>query len=61
MDTDVVVTQALQIARGLFALHNHNPKIIHRDLKPSNLLYSNLQKNDLKIADFGLSKVGGWI
>mmetsp|Transcript_22512 Transcript_22512/g.52125 ORF Transcript_22512/g.52125 Transcript_22512/m.52125 type:complete len:399 (+) Transcript_22512:110-1306(+) len=57
MDTDVVVIQALQIARGLFSLHNHNPKIIHRDLKPSNLLYSNLQKNDLKIADFGLSKM----
>jgi len=57
MDTDVIVVQALQIARGLFSLHNHNPKIIHRDLKPSNLLYSNLQKNDLKIADFGLSKM----
>lgn len=33
----------------------HSEGIIHRDLKPDNILITN--NNDVKIADFGLSKI----
>jgi serine/threonine protein kinase len=36
----------------------HNNGIVHRDLKPENFLYETKDANsDLKIIDFGLSKV----
>jgi calcium-dependent protein kinase len=36
----------------------HNQNIVHRDLKPENFLYSsNDEASDLKIIDFGLSKI----
>ena len=53
------ITQDLsrQILLGLH--HLHTLGIIHRDLKPGNIL---LDRNDnLKIADFGMSKVGSLI
>lgn len=38
----------------------HQNKVVHRDLKPENLLYSNDDVDaDIKIADFGLSKILG--
>ncbi|KAL7008496.1 negative regulator of the PHO system [Cystobasidiomycetes sp. EMM_F5] len=43
-----------QLLRGVSYLHNEN--ILHRDLKPANLLI-NLQRGELKIADFGLAHV----
>ncbi|KDO31155.1 TKL protein kinase [Saprolegnia parasitica CBS 223.65] len=45
---------ALDMARGLAYLHNHNPVVIHRDLKSQNILLD--EKMRTKIADFGLSK-----
>ncbi|OQR87213.1 protein kinase [Achlya hypogyna] len=45
---------ALDMARGLAYLHNHNPVVIHRDLKSQNILMD--EKMRTKIADFGLSK-----
>lgn len=45
-----------QLLRGVSYLHNEN--ILHRDLKPANLLI-NLQRGELKIADFGLARVTG--
>lgn len=41
-----------QIVMGLSVLHQAN--VIHRDIKPQNLLLNN--KNEIKIADFGISK-----
>lgn len=36
----------------------HSQNIVHRDLKPENFLYSSQDENsDLKIIDFGLSKI----
>ena len=36
----------------------HQAHICHRDLKPENFLYqSNSEDSDLKIIDFGLSKI----
>ncbi|KAE8588018.1 hypothetical protein XENTR_v10022279 [Xenopus tropicalis] len=46
-----------QVALGMNYLHMLDPPIIHRDLKPSNVL---LNKHfDVKITDFGLSKIVG--
>ncbi|OQR90847.1 kinase [Thraustotheca clavata] len=45
---------ALDMARGLAYLHNHNAVVIHRDLKSQNILLD--EKMRTKIADFGLSK-----
>lgn len=38
----------------------HQNGIVHRDLKPENLLYSDFDESKavLKLADFGLAKVG---
>lgn len=42
-----------QLINGIEAI---NSKLLHRDLKPDNILFDN---NQLKISDFGLSKVVG--
>ncbi len=49
--TDLVV----QAARGLAEAARHG--IVHRDIKPGNLMVTN--KNEVKIADFGIVKVMG--
>ena len=49
---------AHQIATALYYLHSFG--IAHRDLKPENILMENdTEKADLKIVDFGLSKIIG--
>jgi serine/threonine protein kinase len=45
----------LDIAKGLFYLHDRKPSIIHRDCKSSNILITG--RVTAKIADFGLAKV----
>eukprot|EP00404_Azadinium_spinosum_P001216 CAMPEP_0180425898 /NCGR_PEP_ID=MMETSP1036_2-20121128/5509_1 /TAXON_ID=632150 /ORGANISM="Azadinium spinosum, Strain 3D9" /LENGTH=291 /DNA_ID=CAMNT_0022431419 /DNA_START=75 /DNA_END=950 /DNA_ORIENTATION=+ len=52
---------ASAIARALAFLHGRTAPIIHRDLKPMNLLLTAPPRLDLKISDFGISKmvVGG--
>ena len=35
----------------------HSCRIIHRDLKPENFLYETIDSDDIKICDFGLSKI----
>eukprot|EP00727_Mastigamoeba_balamuthi_P005931 m51a1_g1958 putative serine threonine-protein kinase tousled-like 2-like (215) ;mRNA; r:1057416-1060596 len=44
-----------QIVAGLSYLHNLKQPIIHYDLKPGNILFT--KSGDVKIADFGLSKI----
>ena len=51
---DVYPTLCKDFLLGVAYLHRNN--ILHRDLKPSNVLYTNVPKLCLKIADFGLSK-----
>jgi len=46
-----------QILHGVKYLHSLN--IAHRDLKPTNLLLKSSESNEIKIADFGLSKILG--
>ncbi|KNC79288.1 CMGC/MAPK/ERK1 protein kinase [Sphaeroforma arctica JP610] len=54
LSTEHICYFVYQILRGLKYVHSAN--VLHRDLKPSNVL---LNANcDLKICDFGLSRVG---
>jgi calcium-dependent protein kinase len=45
-----------QVLRGVYYMHKNG--IMHRDLKPANVLFANtgsIEKNTLKVSDFGLS------
>ncbi|KAI7836153.1 hypothetical protein COHA_009983 [Chlorella ohadii] len=46
---------ALDAAKGMLALHSHQPPIIHRDLKSPNLLVDGAWR--VKVADFNMSKL----
>ncbi|KAL4639549.1 hypothetical protein ACB092_03G226200, partial [Castanea dentata] len=48
---------ALDIARAMAYLHNEPNVIIHRDLKPRNVLLVSSSAGNLKVGDFGLSKL----
>jgi serine/threonine protein kinase len=34
----------------------HSKNIVHRDLKPGNLMFTDEDKKEIKIIDFGLSR-----
>lgn len=55
MSSRTRIIYALHLALGMNYLHTCKPPIIHRDLKPANLLVDH--SGNLKISDFGLSKV----
>ena len=45
-----------QLATAIYYLHEYN--IVHRDLKPENILTTSDDENgDIKLLDFGLSKI----
>lgn len=50
----IIVSFALDIAKGLSYLHGHYPPILHRDLKTDNIL---LKGGTAKIGDLGSAKV----
>jgi serine/threonine protein kinase len=51
------LSMALQMAKGMLALHSMNPPIIHRDLKSLNVFVIDKQGEFIaKVADFGLSR-----
>jgi serine/threonine protein kinase len=52
---ELIFNLSKDIINGLDYLHSDKIKIIHRDLKPENILLN--EKNEIKIADFGISKI----
>jgi serine/threonine protein kinase len=52
---ELILTIALQAARGMLYLHSHQPPICHRDLKSSNLVVDDHWV--VKVTDFGMSRI----
>jgi serine/threonine protein kinase len=48
---------ALDVARGVLYLHEHDPPILHRDLKSLNILVDEQWRG--KVADFGMTRFKG--
>lgn len=53
LSEDLISTISRQVLKGFVYMHSKN--IVHRDIKPANLLIN--QKMEVKIADFGISKI----
>lgn len=54
MQQQDIVSIALDVAKGLSYLHQHNPPILHRDLKTDNIL---MKGGTAKIGDLGSAKI----
>ncbi|XP_059165329.1 mitogen-activated protein kinase kinase kinase 3-like isoform X1 [Physella acuta] len=55
LDESKIFNFTKQILQGVSYLHNFDPQIIHRDIKGANILLKD--ENNVKLADFGLSKL----
>jgi len=55
LSEDVVSVIARKLLEGIKYLHDRG--IVHRDLKPQNVLCATDDPTDIRIADFGLSKI----
>jgi len=51
----VKLSMLVDVSRGLWYLHSHNPPIVHRDLSPNNVLLTS--HFVAKISDLGVAKV----
>ena len=51
----VKLSMLVDVSRGLWYLHSHDPPIVHRDLSPNNVLLTN--QFVAKISDLGVAKV----
>ena len=51
----VKLSMLLDVSRGLWYLHTHDPPIVHRDLSPNNVLLTS--QFVAKISDLGVAKV----
>ena len=51
----VKLSMLLDVSRGLWYLHSHDPPIVHRDLSPNNILLTS--QFVAKISDLGVAKV----
>ena len=51
----VKLSMLVDVSRGLWYLHSHNPPIVHRDLSPNNVLLTS--QFVVKISDLGVAKV----
>ena len=50
----VKLSMLVDVSRGLWYLHSHNPPVVHRDLSPNNVLLNN--QFVAKISDLGVAK-----
>lgn len=54
LDEGSALKIAVQIAKGLKSLHDHQPMIIYRDLKPENIMIT--PEGNVKLIDFDISR-----
>lgn len=55
LNLKLCIEMGLDIARGMYFLHTHDPPILHRDLKAANCLVDS--NYSVKLCDFGLARL----